>query len=512
MAKQSFNRAIQLGLLAKEMAMLRFWQRSETRSGKARTAVVNRLGSLHGIPQKLGQILSLGELTQTDPNYAVLTEAPPSLPFETIQKQMQDSLGESCLSSFSQIEEEGISASIAQVHQAQLPDGSDVAIKVRYPGIAEGLHLDLKALGWLTAPVGDLRRGFDIAAYRKEIGSMLEMEIDFQAEAKNLTKFTKRFEEWDQVQSPCVVDSLSNDKILTMTWVKGENISVAREWSVQERAEISRLLLKLFLSSCLRWKEVHADPHPGNYRFQRNGGNPILGLIDFGCVKCIDEDIATGMASLLKTSLDGDYDREKVLSAYLKMGFNSEMLRPMEHLLVDTTKILLAPFGDHSFSIADWRLSEKISKILGDFRQNFRLAGPPDIIYIIRAFQGMVQYLKALDAPFNWRETLAEILADQKGIVQPEAPPQIENKKRFMLSETLNIQVRENGMTKIKLTFGAAAVECLADLIPDELRESLENRAIDLEKISSQAMAYDLPPGDLFKTEEGNKRVRVWLQ
>jgi len=46
----------------------------------ARTSVVDRLAALHGLPQKIGQVLSLGELYAEEQNYAKLTECPATLP------------------------------------------------------------------------------------------------------------------------------------------------------------------------------------------------------------------------------------------------------------------------------------------------------------------------------------------------------------------------------------------------------------------------------------------------
>ena len=67
------------------------------------------------------------------------------------------------------IDRNGLAASLGQVHRAVLRDGREVAVKVRYPGIRKAVMNDLKVLGWLSAPVGDLRRGFDLNDYRAEI-------------------------------------------------------------------------------------------------------------------------------------------------------------------------------------------------------------------------------------------------------------------------------------------------------------------------------------------------------
>ena len=68
-----------------------------------------------------------------------------------------------------EIEPDGRAASLGQVHRARLTSGEDVAVKLQYPGIAKAVESGLKLLGWLTLPVGGLRRGFKLDELLAEV-------------------------------------------------------------------------------------------------------------------------------------------------------------------------------------------------------------------------------------------------------------------------------------------------------------------------------------------------------
>ena len=68
-----------------------------------------------------------------------------------------------------EIEPEGRAAFLGQVHRARLTSGEDVVVKLQYPGIAKAVESGLKLLGWLTLPVGRLRRGFKLDELLAEV-------------------------------------------------------------------------------------------------------------------------------------------------------------------------------------------------------------------------------------------------------------------------------------------------------------------------------------------------------
>ncbi len=474
------------------------------------------MGALHGLPQKIGQLLSLSELSQANQPYTALTEYEATLPASAALAEIQKHLGRPLDQCFRTIDEKGISASLGQVHRGVLSDGRPVAVKFQYPGIAEVIAHDLDALGWLTAPVGSLKRGFDLAAYQVEVGSMLQKELDYRQEARFIRRFSGYTADWDNVAVPTVIEELSNDRILTMTWLEGDPFSAARRWPLDEREELARCLLTLFLASCFRWGLLHADPHPGNYRFLRRSGKVIVGVLDFGCVKELSRSVVDALAGLVQDVIDDRVEKNEnwVLDRYVELGFNREMLLPMAHVLGLLSQVLFEPFRhDNPFSLHTWNLGERTERILGTFRWNFRFAGPANLIFFLRAYQGLIQYLRALDAPINWRAIWEEIGRDHVLKPSPQSvPTPPEPSSGLTKSSLLRIRVTENNRTKVELTFGARAAEDLPDLIPPDLEAKLAQRSIDVHQITRKVVANEFAPAELFRLDEPNKCVRVWLE
>jgi hypothetical protein len=519
----SFQRAGQLGLLARDLASIRCRTDGPKRDEIVRRTV-DRLGLMHGLPQKIGQLLAFSELKDGDPAFACLTESEVTLCADETFAEIEAQLGRTLNDVFAWMDRKGISASIGQVHRATLHDGREVAVKIQHRDIAAHVDWDLRALGWLSAPVGDLRKDFDLAAYRREIGMMLRAELDYTAEAGHLRQFgqwARRCPDWCL---PQLIEELSGPAILTSTWVAGDRLSEACRWSAGERGELATLVLRFFLHGTFQWHCLHADPHPGNYRFIRRDGRVRLGILDFGCVKHLGSRFVAGLRELIADGQSGRWTEATVWSRFLQLGFDSTRLKPVGSSLFEVARVLVEPFvSTKSVEIKDWNPGSRIAAILGPHRMAFRLAGPPDMIFFLRAFQGVLHHLKALDAPVSWRdEFLAATDAEpvSNSAATPSAPSNppghpcegpSQSLSRSMKSNALHIQVTESSQTKVALTFDAGATDYLADLVPGELRERLQQRRINLKTIADDARQRDYAPGDLFTLVDGNRTVRVWL-
>ncbi|MCB0337472.1 MAG: hypothetical protein KDD62_14245, partial [Bdellovibrionales bacterium] len=176
-------------------------------------------------------------------------------------------------------------------------------------------------------------------------------------------------------------------------------------------------------------------------------------------------------------------------------------------------KLILEPFmHEGSYQLQHWRLSERVSTLLGDDRWNFRLAGPASLILFLKAFSGICQYLQLLDVPLNWKRRIDD-LQTRHGLVQT-TPTQIHELDTEFGSDhgALKIQVDKNGQTKVKVTFGLKSLENLPNLIPDEVNQALRNRHIIPEEIAQEAIAKGYPKGTLFELQEGDKTIKVWLE
>jgi predicted unusual protein kinase regulating ubiquinone biosynthesis (AarF/ABC1/UbiB family) len=503
------KRLWRVGLLARDLAGVRLG-RTGKGADDARRRLVQRLGSLRGLPQKIGQLLALAG-PDGPSAFAPLTETRSALPLCAALDVMETSLGRPWTDCFHSIDAEGIAASLGQVHRAVLLDGRPAAVKIQYRDSAANVDADLGALDWLSLPFGGLRGGFDLAAYRRELGGMLRQELDYRREAQSLRRFGALAAGCEAVVVPEVIDELSTDRILTMTWLEGEPFEAVRTWPERDRRQVAHALLRLFLTSGFAWRFLHADPHPGNYRFLRDGNGVRVGILDFGCIVPLDEDHAQPLFRLVEGASSSSVDH--VLADYLSLGFNPDLLEPIAHLLPALNQVVFEPFRTEGlFSLSDWRLSERVESLLGSFRWNFRFAGPAGLIFVVRAYLGLVRYMQALRVDVNWMEVWRTSVGQGRAPAGPLAGKPAAAGGREVLSRHLRVAVWEAGQVRVDLTFKAVLAESLPDLIPDELGEKLRARGLDVQRIADHAAGRLFAPGELFQLAEESKLVRVWLE
>jgi predicted unusual protein kinase regulating ubiquinone biosynthesis (AarF/ABC1/UbiB family) len=474
------------------------------------------MGRLRGLPQKIGQILSLGELDIEAPLFTSLTDAAVPVPARESFAWIASDLGVPLARIFRHLDEQGAAASLGQVHRGELVDGRRVAVKVQYPGVRESLDADLLALGWLAAPLSAKRSGFDLREYRNEMRRSLLLELDYEHEAATLRRFVARAGEVPGLVTPVPVDEWCTPRVITMSWVDGERMPATRQWPDAARRDAARTLLRLFLRGCFVWRELHADPHAGNLRFAREGDRARVGVIDFGCVKTLSAAESDGLRRLAQDGVD--MTSEELFDTYVALGFDRRLLEPMAGRLRAVTGVLFEPFHARGpYDIRRWRLSERLAEALDEDRWNFRFAGPASLLFLIRAFQGLVQYTRAFEAVVDWRHELlglprsAGTLIDRPPAVHP-APTTASGGSNLMVATTLRLRVVRNGEPVVQLSFKASAVGHLQELVPEDLGERIRRRGLDLVRLAEQAVADGYPAGDIFTLTEDDRTVRVWLE
>jgi predicted unusual protein kinase regulating ubiquinone biosynthesis (AarF/ABC1/UbiB family) len=473
------------------------------------------MGRLRGLPHKFGQILSLGEFESDNPVFSSLTDAADPVPGRTAFRWIEAELGTPIRNVFRRLDDRGAAASLGQVQRGELHDGTPVAVKIQYPEVAGSLDTDLAFLRWLSAPLSAHRSGFDLPEYRAELRRGLSMELDYRQEVESLKRFAARTGEVPGLMTPVPFERWCTSRLITMTWVEGERIESARGWPAAARTQTALTLLRFFLRSCFVWGELHADPHSGNLRFRRVDGTVEVGVIDFGCIKSLSAPERSGLRRLVEEG--ASLSAGELLEAYVNVGFNPALLEPMAHRLPGVTRILFEPFATNGpCDLAAWHLSPRLAEALGDDRWNFRFAGPASLLFVIRAFQGLVTYVSALEARLDWRAVLRELPAlPEDSMHTPVASalrvPALSGASS-MTASTLRLRVVRNGVTTVQLSFAATAAANLPDLVPQELAGPLRDRGIDLRRLAADAEASGFQPADLFVLDESDRTVRVWLE
>ena len=253
---------------------------------RAAQRIKNELQALRGPAMKLGQTLSLQTGVLPDETLlelaALQREAPPMHP-SLMRAQFKASLGRLPEDVFDSFDETPFAAaSLGQVHDATLGDGTRAAVKIQYPAIREAITSDFtwfRAVAKPAQATGHLpKRAID------ELEDQIVAETDYVREADNLELFRAGLAPLSFVRIPKVFRELSSSRVITMTKLSGQHLDdfLASKPSRALCDLVGERLLDLFYFQLLRLHALHADPHWGNYLFQPDG---TIGLVDFGCVK-----------------------------------------------------------------------------------------------------------------------------------------------------------------------------------------------------------------------------------
>ncbi len=221
---------------------------------------------------KLGQILSmrLDLLPQTycDELQKLRSSVAP-MTMDEVVRVIEASLGKPVEDVFPTIDPTPLgSASIAQVHHATLPDGTQVVVKVQRAGIREVMSSDIvllrKAAKLLKlTPTGDM---VDFSMVLEEMWTVSQQEMDFINEAANAEEFRSLNEAVAYVSCPAIYRELSTRQVLVMEAIDGIRIDQVEALTAEkyDMEEISRKLCLNYMKQVLDDGFFHADPHPGN--------------------------------------------------------------------------------------------------------------------------------------------------------------------------------------------------------------------------------------------------------
>ena len=263
---------------------------------------------------KIGQILGTRpdlvgrELAKELEN---LQTAAPADSFEVVRGFIEKELGAPLNEIFESFDPVPIaSASIGQVHQAVLPNGAYVVVKVRHPHIERTIRVDLEILTALATRAESFP---DLALIRPasliaEFQRMLLRELDFRRELRNMQRIAADFVDNKHIRIPTPYVEFSSQGVLTMERLDGVKLS-DREGMERircDRAALAQHGATMFLDMLFLHGFYHADPHPGNLMVV---GGDSLGLLDFGMVGELDHELREDFEDLLIAVSTRDADR-----------------------------------------------------------------------------------------------------------------------------------------------------------------------------------------------------------
>lgn len=222
---------------------------------------------------KLGQVLS----TRPDllpasyiEELEHLQDDVPPMPYEQVEQTIEEELHARISKLFASFDEEPLgSASLGQVHAAELRDGRSVVVKVQRPNLREQLGEDLEYFRELaTFLTNHTSAGsrVDLIGVVQQVERALVDELDYRTEARNSATFRKVLATFPHILIPRVIDAYTTHKVLTTERIKGVKIDEIPPISRIEYdfADLADEFAHAYLQQITGSGHFHADPHPGN--------------------------------------------------------------------------------------------------------------------------------------------------------------------------------------------------------------------------------------------------------
>ena len=295
------------------------------------------LSHLRGAALKLGQMLSMdtgivlpGELTAI---LSRMRDDARHMPPKQLQTVLNAEWGPGWYSRFARFDVRPFAAaSIGQVHRATLPDGTDLAIKVQYPGVRASIDSDVDNVATLLRLPGLMPRGMDLSPLLTEAKRQLHAEADYLAEAQNLARFGTLLAGSDMFALPTLHDALCTPQVLAMRYMESAPLESLADAPQALRDQVATALIDLVLRELFVFDAMQTDPNLANYRFDPKTNRIVL--LDFGAVQPIVPALAADFRALARVALEGGDAATR--DAMLRVGYFGADTAPHHQALIQS--------------------------------------------------------------------------------------------------------------------------------------------------------------------------------
>ena len=278
---------------------------------------------------KFGQLLSTRRDLLSEPladELQRLQEQVPPFPGREARAILEMALGAPLSTLFQTFKTEPLaSASVAQVHEATLRDGSHVVIKVIRPGIDIIVQEDLKVLYLLA----DLVNRFSVDGRRlrpvdvvHDYENVISGELNLKLEATNTIRLREYWLDSGKLYVPRVYSEFTRNNVLVMERIQGltsADIQGLHRRNVNMKV-LAHLGVEIFFTQVFEHNFFHADMHPGNvYIDTSDSARPTYIALDCAIIGSLTEEDKDYLAYNLIAFFRRDY--REVARLHMESGW-----------------------------------------------------------------------------------------------------------------------------------------------------------------------------------------------
>ncbi|XP_043854850.1 atypical kinase COQ8B, mitochondrial isoform X2 [Dromiciops gliroides] len=347
--------------------------------------IVRTLCTVRGAALKVGQMLSIQDNSFISPQlqriFERVRQSADFMPRWQMMRVLEEELGRDWRTKMGSLEERPFAAaSIGQVHQGVLQDGTEVAVKIQYPGVAQSIQSDMDNLLAVLKMSVSLPEGLFAEQSLQALQRELAWECDYRREAACARSFRQLLEGDPFFRVPAVIEELSTGRVLAMEMATGVPLDQCQGLSQDVRNQICRELLRLCLRELFEFRFMQTDPNWANFLYDTS--NHKVTLLDFGASREFGSEFTDHYIEVVKAAADGDRARVLKKSQDLKFltGFETKAFAEAH---VEAVMILGEPFasaGPYDFGSGD--TARRVQSLVPIMLRH-RLCPPPEETYAL---------------------------------------------------------------------------------------------------------------------------------
>lgn len=289
------------------------------------------------------------------------------------------------------------SGSIAQVHRAELMDGSQVVLKIQRPNLRDDIEADisiLKRLAMMAEERVESLKSFQLVEMIKTFERAIMRELKFTGELANIQRFQRNFKDQPDIHVPIVYPELCGARVICMEYIDAIKVTDIEKLEAAglDRKDLAVRGINLYHEMTFDHGFFHADPHAGNIFVFPDGR---FCLIDFGMMGTVIEDDKILLGDLVLAMATQNVNKMK--EVIIKFSADPEMVADLKQLEYDIIDFFEEYTG---YGIDDYDGEDVMDGLnVMIFEYKFRI--PPNLMLLLKALMMIEGIGLFLDPDYN---------------------------------------------------------------------------------------------------------------